>query len=174
MSFGKFKAKVIHKGQIKPVVKCSKCFEVGHYIHACTNDWMCTQCNKPGHKRGNCPLIDDQSSEEEDTLSNPTDDDNDDETDKQTHPEESTNQEEAERAPRAQTCGDGKSTPRRKSKAKKRETRDTKEKNKAQQLLDKFVQHTKPQDTPTGKTKQTKYEHSPPTPDDSCTKKKRN
>lgn len=166
MSFGKFKAKVIHKGQIKPVIKCSKCLEVGHNIQACTNDWMCTQCNESGHKRGNCPLNDDQS----------TDDDR----DEQTHSNTPANQEETKRAPRAPIRVDrptnGKSPKRRKNKPRpmSHDPRDTRDTGKSQQLLDKFIKSTVTPDTPTGKSRPTKYVHSPPTPDDSDTRKKRN
>jgi len=63
MQFGQFKAKVIHKGQNKKTLKCTKCLEDGHSQSFCPNDWKCLQCNKTGHKKGECILINESSDE---------------------------------------------------------------------------------------------------------------
>ena len=54
---GKYKAKVIHKGQNEqPQIKCNKCLETGHLISSCDNDWTCILCKTPGHRKGDCPM----------------------------------------------------------------------------------------------------------------------
>lgn len=58
MMFGQFKAKVIHKRQIVDKAKCSKCLELGHNIHDCTNQWKCTACFQSGHRKGDCTVND--------------------------------------------------------------------------------------------------------------------
>jgi hypothetical protein len=69
MTFGHFKGKVIHRGQVKKVVTCSKCLQTGHHISQCENDWKCSQCNEFGHKRNDCQLL---LSENENESSSPS------------------------------------------------------------------------------------------------------
>lgn len=57
VNIGKYKAKVIHRGQNKaPKVKCGKCLQSGHATDSCRNDWVCTLCKISGHKKGECPM----------------------------------------------------------------------------------------------------------------------
>lgn len=61
MTFGKFQGKIWHRGQIKRVLKCSKCLEDGHHVATCPNDWKCTSCVKSGHKKADCGGTSDES-----------------------------------------------------------------------------------------------------------------
>lgn len=56
MQFGIFKAKVIHKGQVNPSLKCSNCLEIGHAASNCKNPVKCLECKQSGHKKGECNL----------------------------------------------------------------------------------------------------------------------
>ena len=55
MTIGKYKAVVIHKGQIPPGgLKCNKCLGDDHRSYECKNDWRCRFCNEIGHKQDDC------------------------------------------------------------------------------------------------------------------------
>jgi len=59
MAFGHFTGRVVHPGQNKDEsrsVKCRKCLQDGHKAADCTGDWVCLDCGKPGHKRGQCDI----------------------------------------------------------------------------------------------------------------------
>ena len=72
MSFGKYQGRIYHRGQVKRVIKCSKCLEDGHRVATCPNDWKCTSCLKSGHKKAECGGTSDES---EATDSDSSDDD---------------------------------------------------------------------------------------------------
>lgn len=98
MSFGQFKAKVIHRGQVKPVQNCTKCLENGHIANACKNDWKCVQCKATGHRKGDCPLNDVSSSETEGET--PQDTSDDEETSTKSRPTQNNNNNKNTRAKR--------------------------------------------------------------------------
>lgn len=161
MAFGQFKAKVIHRGQVKPVLKCTKCLEDGHYAKTCPNDWKCRQCNKVGHKQADCPLDDITSSEsEEDTPHETSDDD----TSSAKNKQQTKTNKTADKSPTTKHSKGG-----RKSRAAQKQNKT------GQQLMDKFIQCDKDNlDTPNKQNSATKYVHSPPTPADTDVKKQRN
>ena len=45
-----------YSGKFIAEVTCKKCLLQGHHAAFCKNDWVCTACRRPGHKRGECPL----------------------------------------------------------------------------------------------------------------------
>jgi len=50
-----FKATIYHaeqKQQPKLQQKCGRCLQMGHIARACTNEMLCFDCKKPGHKKG--------------------------------------------------------------------------------------------------------------------------
>ena len=63
MSFGRFQARIYHRGQVKRVEKCTKCLEEGHRVSSCPNEWKCTKCMKFGHKKSECEEASDAESE---------------------------------------------------------------------------------------------------------------
>jgi hypothetical protein len=63
MEFGVFKAKVIHRGQVNPALKCKKCLSIGHVIADCKNEWKCIECGADGHKKGECDVGTEKESE---------------------------------------------------------------------------------------------------------------
>lgn len=61
MEMGRYKGLVYYKDQpstprFNASVTCRKCLMQGHHSSTCTNDWVCTACRQPGHKRGQCLL----------------------------------------------------------------------------------------------------------------------
>lgn len=61
VEMGLFKASVYHKEQkqSKNEIECGNCRGKGHVRRECTNEPVCYDCSKPGHKRGSedCPEI---------------------------------------------------------------------------------------------------------------------
>ncbi|KAK3087621.1 hypothetical protein FSP39_008512 [Pinctada imbricata] len=53
---GKYRATILHKDQTGGAknITCNKCFQQGHKISECENDWVCKQCNGVGHKQSEC------------------------------------------------------------------------------------------------------------------------
>ena len=53
---GKYRAIVIHKDQMSnnENTVCNKCFQKGHKLKECTNDWVCKLCKGVGHKQSEC------------------------------------------------------------------------------------------------------------------------
>ena len=55
----KYHANLIYKGQKvvspwKQNITYNKCFEKGHKLAECTNEWKCKSCGKSGHKSDQC------------------------------------------------------------------------------------------------------------------------
>lgn len=167
MTFGQFKAKVIHRGQVKPKLNCSKCLAEGHTLKTCPNEWKCRRCNQSGHKQGSCPIDDAVTSDSEDNTLRETSDDevlSSENSTQQDMPTQST------KAPKQKHSNDNKTQP--KPRASRERSRSST--HNSQQLMDKFVQCDKATTATPEKTgKSSKYVHSPPTPGDSDSKKVR-
>ena len=56
ITFGLFRARVFHPGQLPPEssVTCSRCLSVGHHRSNCTKDVICKHCNRSGHIARDC------------------------------------------------------------------------------------------------------------------------
>ena len=58
MSFGIFKARVFHFGQIpastRSTVVCSNCLTEGHHRSTCSSPTVCRRCKQPGHLQQQC------------------------------------------------------------------------------------------------------------------------
>ena len=79
MEMGRYKGAVYYRyqpttGRFQAEVTCKKCLLQGHYANACPNDWVCTQCRRPGHKRGECPLQDKEDGDDESSSAATTED----------------------------------------------------------------------------------------------------
>ena len=49
---GDSKIRLFHRGQPKPVIKCNRCFQEGHFRSQCSNEQVCLVCKMDGHKPG--------------------------------------------------------------------------------------------------------------------------
>ncbi|CAC5395443.1 unnamed protein product [Mytilus coruscus] len=77
VTIARYRATIFHKGQPtknRDNIVCKKCFEKGHFISNCTNDWKCNICKKSRHRQSECeePFSDNNN----ETESTNTDDDN--------------------------------------------------------------------------------------------------
>lgn len=172
ITFGQFKAKVIHRGQVKPVLKCNKCLEDGHTTKMCTNDWKCRQCGNVGHKQADCQIeTSEKSDSEEDTPRETSDDEN---QEPRAQPKSKQTQSKTDTKQTAETPTHTNTKAGRKSRASRGGQNTTV---KGQPLIDKFIQCDRDNaNTPSKQGSSSKYVHSPPTPADmdADTKKMRN
>ncbi|KAK3108904.1 hypothetical protein FSP39_018372 [Pinctada imbricata] len=81
LTIGKYRANIIHRNQNPESKKiiCNKCYEEGHRLNECPNDWVCKTCHTPGHQQADCPVTfsdgegeEDQSTVTDDELSDDT------------------------------------------------------------------------------------------------------
>ncbi len=93
LAMGRYRGSIYYKDQpytarFDAQLTCRKCLQQGHHIKDCVNDWVCSDCRMPGHKRGQCPLTsettaanpyNEETEEESDTPEPEDSDDNDDE-----------------------------------------------------------------------------------------------
>ncbi|XP_041484289.1 uncharacterized protein LOC121430923 [Lytechinus variegatus] len=58
LTFGPFKGKIFHFGQIpstqRSTVVCSRCLSEGHHRSLCSNPVVCRRCKQPGHLQMQC------------------------------------------------------------------------------------------------------------------------
>ena len=49
---GDSKVRIYHRGQPKPVIKCTHCLQEGHFRSQCTNEQVCVVCKMESHRPG--------------------------------------------------------------------------------------------------------------------------
>ena len=53
LRISKYMAVLLHKEHKtdSSQLTCNKCLQTGHVLRECPNEWVCTTCNNPGHKK---------------------------------------------------------------------------------------------------------------------------